>query len=114
MLHCLQQFLLELLRGFYQWRQIRELADDTASLFQRIRAFRAACRKMLLEHHALRCIKRAQSVPLNQLAKLGVFAHDATFSSSFKRSNPLRIQLFTVPSGSFKACAISEWLSPPK
>jgi hypothetical protein len=38
----------------------------------------------------------------------------AACNPSFKRNKPLRIQLFTVPSGSFSASAISEWLKPSK
>src|SRR5580704_1729483 len=69
---------------------------------------------MSFEGGAFRGVERTQRVGFKHVAELVAVFHDATCNSSFKRSKPLRIQLFTVPSGSLRAAAISEWLSPSK
>ena len=59
--------------------------------------------------------QRAKRVGLQQFCEL-VRATQVVFSCnpSRRRISPLRIQLLTVPSGSFKVAAISVWLKPSK
>ena len=90
------------------------MADEPARFFEGFGAVRAAGREMRFERGALFGIERTESVGFEQLAELVAVLHVVACNPSFKRSKPLRIQLFTVPSGSFSVAAISEWLSPSK
>src|SRR2546423_1032952 len=77
-------------------------------------ALSAAGAEMFFEQGAFLRIQRAEGVRLNHLLELSMLVHEVARNSSLKRSNALRIQLFTVPRGSFKLAAISEWLRPSK
>jgi len=94
--------------------KVSKLADNPARLLDGLRAVGAAASKVRLERGAFGRIERAQRVSLVHFAELVAVAHVLACNPSFKRSKPLRIQLFTVPSGSFRASAISEWLKPSK
>jgi hypothetical protein len=90
------------------------LAHQPARFFQRFHAVGATAGKVRLQLRAFGGVKRANRVGLDQFPEMVVSIHDVPCKPSFKRSNPLRIQLFTVPSGSCKEAAISEWLRPSK
>ena len=110
----LQQTPLQHIRGLSIWREVRELAHEPARFFQRFHTVGTAGGKVRLQLRAFGSVKRANRVGLYQLPEMVVSAHDVACNPSFKRSNPLRIQLFTVPNGSCNEAAISEWLRPSK
>ena len=93
---------------------MRELTYEPARLLQRLRTLRATARQVRFDYGAVRRVKRAKGVGFDQLPEFVVGAHNVACKPSFKRINPLRIQLFTVPKGSFREAAISEWLKPSK
>src|SRR5258707_2279551 len=95
-----------------------QLAHYPARFQQGFRALSAANDKVRGNRCAFFGIERTKRVSFDQLAKiirnLVRAVHDAVCNPSFNLKSPLRIQLFTVPSGSFNALAISEWLKPSK
>ena len=90
-----------------------QFADDQPRFIDGLSALRAAG-EMRFKSGTLFRIERAKGVALYHLPKLVLVAHERACNSSFSFSKALRIQLFTVPSGSFSAAAISEWLRPAK
>src|SRR5258707_13221964 len=95
-----------------------QLATHAARFQQGFRALCAANDKVPGNRCAFFGIERTKRVSFDQLTKiirnLVRAVHDAVCNPSFNLKSPLRIQLFTVPSGSFSAWAISEWLKPSK
>src|SRR6267378_5835221 len=110
----LQQTPFQHVRGLSIWREVGELAHEPARFFQCFHTVVAAGGKVSLKLRTFRGVKRANRVGLDQLPEMFVSVHDVARNPSFKRSNPLRIQLFTVPNGSCNEAAISEWLRPSK
>ena len=112
--HRLQQTPFQHIGGLSIWREVGKLTYEPTRFFQRFHAVRAAGGEVRFQLGAFRSVKRADRVGFDQLPEMVVSAHDVACNPSFKRSNPLRIQLFTVPNGSCNEAAISEWLRPSK
>ena len=91
---------------------VGQLADEPARFRDGFCALRAAGGQMSFERGAFRRVERAKRVGFVHLPELVAVAHVAACNASLKRINPLRIQLLTVPSGSFSSAAISVWLKP--
>src|SRR5579859_302200 len=111
---CLHQAALKHVRGRCFRSSVGELADQPARFFNCFGAVRATGCEMRFERGALFGIERTKRVGFHQFTELAAVFHVVACNPFFRRSKPLRIQLFTVPSGSCKAAAISEWLKPSK
>src|SRR5690348_12058586 len=111
--NLLHQAALEHVRGGSIRREPSQLTDQPAGFVESLGALGTVRAEMRLEFGTFGRIERTKSVRLDQFAEFVVFAHGAS-SPSFKRIRPLRIQLFTVPRGSFIDSAISVWLNPSK
>src|ERR1700674_3066770 len=99
-------------RGFRA--EIRKLTDEPARFLYGLGAVLAAGGEVDFQRGAFISVQRAKRVGFEHFAELVAVFQVLACNPCFKRSKPFRIQLFTVPSGSFKAAAISLWLRPSK
>ena len=100
--HRLHQATLEHVGRRSFGRGVGQLADQPARFRNGLRAFRATGGQMSFERGAFRRVQRAKRVGFVHLPELVAVAHVAACNPSLSRIKPFRIQLFTVPSGSFK------------